>query len=124
MAWSHVACAAPDSVELVEDVCELIFLHRDWRRLSEAIQIARKVRQVVRWNIRFSIAYNLIGIAMAVTGFLHPVAAALMMTASSMTVIVYSMHLMDWEATTDESGADHPLRGSAVGDPVQPVPVV
>ena len=123
MAWSHVACAAPDSVELVQDVCELIFLHRDWRRLSEAIQIARKVRQVVRWNIIFSLTYNLIGIAVAVTGWLHPMASALMMTASSLTVILYSMHLMDWETKPDESNPDHPLRSGAVGHPLQPVAV-
>jgi len=122
MAWSHVACAAPDSVELVQDVCELVFLHRDWRRLAEAIQIARKVRQVVRWNIRFSLAYNLIGIAVAVTGLLHPVASALMMTASSLTVVLYSMHLMDWEAR-DESDADHALRSGAVVHSLQPIAV-
>ena len=123
MAWSHVACAAPDSVELVQDVCELIFLHRDWRRLSEAIQIARKVRQVVRWNIAFSLAYNLVGIALAVAGSLHPMASAIMMTLSSLTVILYSMHLMDWETTSDESNTDHSVRSGAARDPLQPVTV-
>jgi cation transport ATPase len=33
----------------------------------------------------------------AAFGWLHPVAAALLMTASSLTVILYTMHLMDWE---------------------------
>ena len=97
MAWSHVACAAPESAELVRDLSGLVFLHRDWIQLAKAIRIARKVRQVVRWNIGFSLAYNLIGMAFAALGWLHPVAAALMMTASSLTVIIYSMHLADWE---------------------------
>ena len=98
MAWSHVACAAPECADLVRDLSGLVFLHRDWNRLAEAIRIARKVRQVVRWNIVFSLAYNLIGMAVAATGWLHPVASALLMTASSLTVIVYTMHLMDWES--------------------------
>jgi heavy metal translocating P-type ATPase len=98
MAWSHVACAAPECAELVRDLSGLVFLHRDWKRLSEAIRIARKVRHVVRWNIVFSLAYNLVGMAVAATGWLHPVASALLMTASSLTVIVYTMHLMDWES--------------------------
>ena len=97
MAWSHVACAAPECAELVRDLSGLVFLHRDWNRLAEAIRIARKVRQVVRWNIAFSLGYNLIGMGIAATGWLHPVASALLMTASSLTVILYSMHLMDWE---------------------------
>ncbi len=99
MAWSHVSCAAPESAELVQDVSGLIFLHRDWSQLAAAIVIARKTRQVVRWNIAFSIAYNLVGIGFAAAGWLPPVASALLMMASSLTVILYSMHLMDWEPT-------------------------
>ncbi len=97
MAWSHVSCAAPESAELVQDLSGLICLHRDWSQLAAAIVIARKARQVVRWNIAFSLTYNVIGIAFAAAGWLPPVASALLMMASSLTVILYSMHLMDWE---------------------------
>ena len=97
MAWSHVACAAPDSAAWVRDLSGLLFLHRDWSKLAQAITIARKTRQVVRWNIGFSLAYNAIGIIAASAGLLHPVASALIMMASSLTVIIYSMQLMDWE---------------------------
>ncbi len=97
MAWSHVACAAPDSADWVRDLSALVFLHRDWSQLAGAIAIARKTRQVVRTNIIFSLAYNAVGIAIAAAGLLHPLASALIMMASSLTVIIYSMHLMDWE---------------------------
>ncbi len=97
MAWSHVSCSAPESAELVRDLSGLLFLHRDWSQLAAAIVIARKTRQVVRWNIAFSLAYNLVGIGFAAAGWLPPVASALLMMASSLTVILYSMHLMDWE---------------------------
>ncbi len=97
MAWSHVACAAPDSAAWVRDLSGLLFLHRDWSQLARAITIARKTRKVVRWNIGFSLAYNAVGIIAASAGLLHPVASALIMMASSLTVIIYSMQLMDWE---------------------------
>ena len=100
MAWSHVSCAAPESAELVQDVSGLICLHRDWSQLAAAIVIARKTRQVVRWNIAFSLTYNVAGIAFAAAGWLPPVASALLMMASSLTVILYSMHLMDWEPSS------------------------
>ncbi len=45
----------------------------------------------VRTHIIFSLAYNAVGIAVAAAGLLHP------LMASSLTVIIYSMHLMDWE---------------------------
>jgi Cu2+-exporting ATPase len=97
MAWSHVACAAPESSELVREVSGLIFLHRDWSQLASAIIIARQTKKVVRWSITFALAYNLIGMAFAAAGWLPPVISALLMMASSLTVILYSMHLMDWE---------------------------
>lgn len=97
MAWSHVACAAPHSAELVSDLSGLVFLHYDWRQLAPAIALARKTRQVIRWNIAFSLGYNVLGMAAAAAGWLPPVACALLMTASSLTVILYTMHLMDWE---------------------------
>jgi cation transport ATPase len=103
MAWSHVACAAPHSTELVNDISGLLILHHDWRSLAPAIALARKTRQVIRWNIAFSLAYNIGGIAAAATGWLHPVACALLMTASSLTVLLYSMHLMDWEQQPTEA---------------------
>lgn len=97
LAWSHVGAAAPESVELVQDVSSLVLMHRDWRKLPDAIRIARKARRVVRWNIGFSLVYNVLGMALAATGLLHPVWSAILMMASSLTVILYSMHLMDWE---------------------------
>ena len=100
MAWSHVSCAAPGSAELVQDLSGLICLHRDWSQLAAAIVIARKTRQVVRWNIACSLSYNVAGIALAAAGWLPPVASALLMMASSLTVILYSMHLMDWEPSS------------------------
>lgn len=97
MAWSHIACAAPDSSEVVREVSDLMFLHRDWDQLARAITLARKTRTVVRWSIGFSLAYNLSGMSFAAAGLLPPLASALLMMASSLTVIVYSMHLMEAE---------------------------
>lgn len=101
MAWSHLSCAAAASADLVQDVSSLVFLHRDWTRLPTAIAIAKAARKVVRWNIGFSLAYNFVGIVLGVAGVLHPIASALFMTVSSLTVIIYSMHLMDWEPEAD-----------------------
>ncbi|MCI0747172.1 MAG: cation-translocating P-type ATPase [Verrucomicrobia subdivision 3 bacterium] len=54
--------------------------------LPWAIQFARHVRQGIRANLIFAATYNLIGIALAATGLLHPVAAALLMVCSSAIV--------------------------------------
>jgi len=98
MAWSETSLTLSTSVELVRDVSGFVMLHRNWGALPEAIEIARAARRTIRRNIGFSLAYNAVGISLAALGWLHPVAAALLMLASSLTVILDSMRLMDWEA--------------------------
>lgn len=97
MAWSRVAFTVSTSPDVVRELSGLLMLHTDWQRLPEAIAIARAARKLIRTNIIFSLVYNAVGMALACSGILHPVAAALLMLASSLTVILYSMHLMDAE---------------------------
>lgn len=97
MAWSRVAFTVSSSPDVVRELSSLLMLHTDWQRLPEAIAIARAARKLIRTNIIFSLVYNAVGMALAMAGILHPVAAALIMLASSLTVILYSMHLMDAE---------------------------
>ena len=97
MAWSEASLTLSTSVELVRDVSGFVMLHQNWRALPEAIAIARAAKRTIRRNIGFSLAYNAVGISLAALGWLHPVAAALLMLASSLTVILDSMRLMDWE---------------------------
>ena len=58
----------------------------DLRVVPWAVALARQVRGSIRSNLIFAAAYNVIGMALAATGFLHPVAAALLMVVSSFTV--------------------------------------
>ena len=58
----------------------------DLTAVPYAISRSRQALAAIRGNLRFAAAYNVIGIALAVTGILHPVAAALLMLASSFTV--------------------------------------
>ena len=98
MAWSETSMTLGTSAELLKDISDFVILHQNWRALPEAIAIARAAKKTIRRNIGFSLAYNAIGISLAAAGILHPVAAALLMLASSLTVILDSMRIMDWEA--------------------------
>jgi len=44
----------------------------------------------IKRNVAFSIIYNLIGASLAVTGQLTPLVAAILMPASSLTVVLAS----------------------------------
>lgn len=54
--------------------------------LAQAIRISRNIHRTLQSNLVFAACYNTIGIGIAATGHLHPVAAALIMVVSSLTV--------------------------------------
>ena len=56
----------------------------------ELVVGARRAMTVIRRNIAFSIVYNAIGAGLAMTGHLTPLVAALLMPASSLTVVYAS----------------------------------
>lgn len=53
----------------------------------ELIEGAKRTVAVIRRNIAFSLVYNLVGVALAVTGVLNPLFAAVLMPLSSLTVV-------------------------------------
>jgi Cu2+-exporting ATPase len=70
---------------------------------------------VIRRNILFSLVYNVAGAALAISGRLDPLVAAILMPASSLTVVVAS-----WRARTFEP----PERAGVTADAgrIRPVP--
>lgn len=58
--------------------------------LVQLIDGTRRTANVIRRNIAFSIAYNLVGAGLAVAGVLTPLIAAVLMPASSLTVVLGS----------------------------------
>jgi Cu2+-exporting ATPase len=63
--------------------------------LVELTEGASRTMRVIRRNIAFSIGYNIIGATLAVTGTINPLIAAVLMPASSLTVVLAS-----WLSTT------------------------
>jgi P-type Cu2+ transporter len=55
--------------------------------LQTLFQGARGTLAVIRRNLSLSLAYNSVGISLAIAGLLHPVAAAILMPISSLTVV-------------------------------------
>ena len=60
--------------------------------LVELTDGAQRTLRVIKRNIAFSIAYNIVGAALASTGLLTPLIAAILMPASSITVVLASWY--------------------------------
>jgi Cu2+-exporting ATPase len=63
--------------------------------LVTLVEGSQRTLAVIRRNIVFSVAYNLAGAALAMTGLINPLIAAILMPASSMTVVLAS-----WKSRT------------------------
>ena len=85
------ALALRGGSELARAAAMAVCAGDDLRRLPEAVRVARRVVGGVRTNLRFAASYNLVGMALAAAGVLHPVVAALLMVGSSTWVGVRAM---------------------------------
>ncbi len=68
--------------------------------LVRLVEGAGRTMFVIRRNIALSLGYNLLGVALAMTGTISPLIAAIMMPASSLTVVLGS-----WLGRTFDAGA-------------------
>ncbi len=80
------AVALRGGSDLARAAAMAVFAGEDLRFLPWAIRLARRVQGSVRGNLIFAATYNVIGMALAASGKLHPVAAVLLMVVSSFAV--------------------------------------
>jgi heavy metal translocating P-type ATPase len=108
--------AAPASVamqagaELAHAAAMAVFAGEDLRFLPSAIRVARGARQSIQTNLGFAAAYNAIGMGLAASGVLHPVAAALLMVGSSAFVSVNALRSRSAVSTPMEEPAGRQCR--------------
>jgi len=65
-------------------------------RLDAFLKVARANKKIVLIAFVVSVIYNLIGLFFAVQGTLHPMIAAILMPASSMSILLISFGLSNW----------------------------
>ena len=100
LACSMSSMAFDSGADLAVHTADFILLTHRLAAVHEAIQIARQTMRVVRGNVRLALIYNLIGMAVAALGFLHPVFAAVSMLTSSLVVTLRSAQLLSMRVGT------------------------
>jgi Cu2+-exporting ATPase/Cu+-exporting ATPase len=86
MAAADVSIAAAWGTDFTAETADVIWLQRDLAAIADTIILCRRATSIIRSNLLLAVGYNTIGISLAATGWLHPIAAAVLMLASSLTV--------------------------------------
>ncbi len=66
----------------------------DWAAVPEAIRIGRRAFRTIKQNLWFTAGYNVIGMALAATGWLPPIAAAAAQSLPDVAVMLNSSRLL------------------------------
>ena len=94
MAAANVGIAVHGGAEACLAAADVFTTRPGLEPVLLAAEGARRTLRVIRSGIALSLAYNLVGIALAVTGRLDPLLAAVLMPLSSITVVTLAMHAL------------------------------
>ena len=90
LAAASVGVAVHGGAEAALAAADVFVTRPGVGRLVELVEGARRTMHVVRRNLGLSLAYNVVGVALAMAGYIDPMIAAIMMPVSSLTVVISS----------------------------------
>ncbi len=103
LAEANVGVAMGSGTDVARETSDVVLLGNDLDKFAETVRIARWTRRVIWQNFAGTIGVDLIGIAMAASGLLHPALAALIHVTSEMTFILNSARLLPRREQKSES---------------------
>jgi Cd2+/Zn2+-exporting ATPase/Cu+-exporting ATPase len=92
--------------DIAMEAAHVVLMRDDWRLVPELFHIAKRTMGVVRLNIGFTAAYNLVGLSLAALGFLPLVLAAAAQSLPDLGIMANSSRLLRTRRTTGASAAD------------------
>jgi Cd2+/Zn2+-exporting ATPase/Cu+-exporting ATPase len=76
------------------EAADIALMQDDWRALPEAVHVGRRSFRVIQQNLGLGVLYNVVGITLAATGILPPVAAAAGQSIPDLLIMLSSARLL------------------------------
>ncbi|WP_118817640.1 heavy metal translocating P-type ATPase [Neisseria lactamica] len=93
LAQADVSAAAAGGTDIARDGADIVLLNEDLRTVAHLLNQARRTRHIIRQNLIWAGAYNIIAVPLAVLGYVQPWIAALGMSFSSLAVLGNALRL-------------------------------
>jgi heavy metal translocating P-type ATPase len=86
LAQADLSVAIHSEGQLSQETADITLMRSEPDQVIEFLEFAARVNQKIRQNLAFSFLYNMIGIPLAMTGWLNPLVAVSAMLLSSLSV--------------------------------------
>lgn len=94
LAGADLAVAVDSGADIAKAEADVVLLSRDIRAFAAGVALARRARAIMRQNLGWAVAYNMLAIPVAAAGMLSPWQAAIGMSVSSLVVVGNSLRLL------------------------------
>ena len=92
--------------DLAVENADIVIVKGGVSRVADAISLSRRIFEVIRQNLFWAFAYNVVAVPLAMLSLLNPIVAESAMAASSISVILSSMRIAGHFGRGDGEGAD------------------
>ncbi len=93
LAGADVSIAMGEGARYAAAAADMVLFRQDLNVIFRGIKTARKMMRIIRQNLGWALAYNVIALPLAATGYIQPWMAAIGMSASSLIVVLNAMRL-------------------------------
>ncbi|GJQ37173.1 MAG: copper-translocating P-type ATPase [Anaerolineaceae bacterium] len=94
LAQANVGIAMKAGTDIAIEAAHITLLREDWTLIPQVIAAAQRTMRVVKGNLGFTAAYNIIGLALAAFGFLPPMLAAALQSIPDLGILGNSARLL------------------------------
>lgn len=97
LALADVSFAMGVGADVALETADITLVRNSLHGVVDAIELSRATLSKIRQNLFFAFVYNVLGIPLAMLGYLNPVVAAFAMALSSVSVVSNALLLRRWK---------------------------